>query len=64
MYRVKRFSKNLVLNTNGETGFIKGRKYDTDLNRLSKSTSSLSKELSKNQLSSELDKMKKELKMG
>lgn len=32
--RRKQYSSNLILNTNGNSGFIKGRKYDTDLDRL------------------------------
>ena len=32
--RNKKFSNNHILNTNGAVGFIKGRKYDTDMDRL------------------------------
>ena len=32
--RRKSFSGVRILNTNGATGFIRGRKYDTDLDRL------------------------------
>jgi hypothetical protein len=32
--RNRKFSSNNILNTNGAVGFIKGRKYDTDMDRL------------------------------
>lgn len=32
--RNRKFSSNHILNTNGAVGFIKGRKYDTDMDRL------------------------------
>lgn len=45
---IKRFSATKVLDTNSP-GFIRGRKYDTDLNRLSKGETKreLSKEIKK-----------------
>lgn len=64
---IKRFSATKVLDTNAP-GFIRGRKYDTDLNRLSKGDTrrELSKELSRLNLETEkredLRKAKKELK--
>lgn len=35
---IKRFSATRILDTNSATGFIKGRKYDTDLDRLGRSS--------------------------
>lgn len=64
---IKRFSATKVLNTNAP-GFIKGRKYDTDLDRLSRGTTTreLHEELDKLNLEEEkkeaLKKAKKELK--
>jgi DNA repair ATPase RecN len=64
---IKRFSATKVLNTNAP-GFIKGRKYDTDLDRLSRgeTTRELHEELEKLNLEKErkeaLKKAKKELK--
>jgi hypothetical protein len=61
-YKIKRFSKQIgYLNTNGAEGFIKGRKYDTDLNRLGRAKTTLTSELSSNQLSNEMRKNQKEL---
>lgn len=65
---IKRFSATKVLNTNSATGFVKGRKYDTDLDRLGRSNTQreLHKEIDKLDYSSELknvkEKAKKELK--
>lgn len=63
---IKRFSATKVLNTNAP-GFIKGRKYDTDLSRLSKgeTTRELHKEIDRLNLEEEkkeaVKKAKKEL---
>ena len=63
---IKRFSATKVLNTNAP-GFIRGRKYDTDLDRLGRGETSreLHKELNKLNLEEEkkvaLKKAKKEL---
>lgn len=65
---VKRFSATKVLNTNSSTGFVKGRKYDTDLDRLGRSSTQreLHKEVGNLNFSSELkeakQKARKELK--
>lgn len=61
MLRLKRFSS-LVLNTNAPSlGFKRGRKYDTDLDRLGRMKTS-SRELSKvGELNSELRNVRKEL---
>jgi len=64
---IKRFSATKVLNTNAP-GFIRGRKYDTDLDRLDrgKTTRELHEEIDKVNLEEEkkeaLKKAKKELK--
>ena len=55
-YRIKRFSS--VLNTSGTSGFDKKRKYDQDLNRLSRGETS--RELANP--GSQFQKMKKKLK--
>lgn len=60
--RLKSFSKNEILSTSGSPDFIKGRKYDTDLNRLSKGKTTMSSELSSNQLNTELKNTQKEMK--
>lgn len=65
---IKRFSATQVLSTRNEIGFISGRKYDTDLDRLGRGSTQreLSKEIKKSNLSSELkeeqQKTKRELK--
>lgn len=65
---IKRFSATKILDTRDSIGFISGRKYDTDLDRLERSSTQreLSREISRLNLSSELkqekQKAKKELK--
>ena len=65
---IKRFSETKVLNTNSAVGFVKGRKYDTDLDRLGRNSTQreLGKEIGRLNFSSELKeakiKAKKELK--
>lgn len=62
--KVKRFSATQILNTNQGLGFIKGRKYDTDLDRLGRMDNS-QRELAKvGQLGSEMKKLNKELEEG
>lgn len=65
MIRVKRFSQTKILNTNSPgLGFRKGRKYDTDLDRLGRMETS-HRELSKTgQLGSEMRKLGQELNRG
>lgn len=55
---IKRFSATKVLDTRDSIGFISGRKYDTDLDRLGRSSTQreLSKEINRLNLSSELKK--------
>ncbi len=59
-YTLKRFSANQILNTRF-SGFIKNRKYDQDINRLSRF--SVRRELGdvSNILNSELNKLRSEL---
>lgn len=58
--RIKRFSATKILNTNAP-GFIRGRKYDTDLDRLGRMETS-QRELHKvGELNSEMRKMNREL---
>ena len=47
MYKIRRFSADKVLGTNSASsiGFTKGRKYDMDLNRLSKIKTAIITEL-------------------
>lgn len=62
--KVKRFSATQILNTNQGLGFINGRKYDTDLDRLGRMDTS-QRELAKvGQLGSEMKKLNKELEEG
>jgi hypothetical protein len=60
---IKRFSATRVLHTNAP-GFIRGRKYDTDLSRLSRGDTKreLSTQIEKLNYSKELGKAKKEAK--
>lgn len=63
MIKFRRFSKSSksnILDTNSTPGFRKGRKYDTDMDRLSRS--SVQNEMSTNQLNKELENARKELK--
>lgn len=61
--KIKRFSATKILNTNAP-GFIRGRKYDTDLDRLGRMETS-QRELHKvGELNSEMRKMNKELNNG
>lgn len=57
---IKRFSATKVLDTRNSVGFISGRKYDTDLDRLGRNSTQreLSKEINNLDLSSELKKEK------
>lgn len=61
---VKRFSATKVLNTNSSTGFVRGRKYDTDLDRLGRTSTQreLHNEVDKLNFSSELKEAKKKAK--
>ena len=59
---IKRFSKTKILNTNAP-GFIKGRKYDTDMDRLGRSSTQRELQRTGN-LNEEIRKMNKELNDG
>lgn len=67
---IKRFSATKVLNTSSAPGFVKGRKYDTDFDRLQRGSTSreLSSQVGKLNYSEELreakKKAKKELRLG
>ena len=61
---IKRFSATQVLSTRNEIGFISGRKYDTDLDRLGRMETS-HRELGKpDTLSNEMRKLNGELNNG
>ena len=59
---IKRFSQTKILKTNAP-GFIKGRKYDTDLDRLGRSSTQRELQRTGN-LNEEIRKMNKELNDG
>ncbi len=61
----KNYSSNIILNTNApQLGFKKGRKYDTDMDRLGRMQTS-GRELSKiGDLGSEMRKLNSELRNG
>jgi len=62
---IKRFSATQILNTNiPGVGFIKGRKYDTDLDRLGRMKTSQRELHNIGTLNSEVRKMNKELNLG
>ena len=63
--RVKRFSQTKILNTNNPAlGFRRGRKYDTDLDRLGRMETS-QRELAKvGELGKEMRKLNQELNRG
>lgn len=62
--KIKRFSSCIILNTNNQPGFIRGRKYDTDLDRLGRMKTS-HRELSKvGELGREMRKLSSELNRG
>lgn len=64
MYKIRRFSADKVLGTNSalSIGFTKGRKYDMDLNRLSKIKTSQDQLSKPNTLNNEMKKLSNELK--
>lgn len=63
MIILRRYSATKVIGTNGAPGFIRGRKYDTDLDRLGRS--STQRELREvGDLGKEIRKMNKELNNG
>ena len=64
MIKLKRFSHTKILNTNSSLGFKRGRKYDTDLDRLGRMETS-HRELSRiGDLRTEMRKLNRELNGG
>lgn len=65
-YSIKKFSppKSKILDTAGNSNFTKGRKYDTDMDRLSRRSFQNELSTSSNQLNKEMQKANKELNMG
>lgn len=64
MIKLKRFSHTKILNTNMGVGFKRGRKYDTDLDRLGRMETS-HRELNRlGDLRTEMRKLNKELNGG
>ena len=61
MYRVKRFSASRIMNTKLGLGFDKNRKYDTDLDRLGRTTAAMSELRKTGLLNKELRETRKEL---
>ena len=59
--KIKRFSASKILNTKLGLGFDKNRKYDTDLDRLGRTTTGMSEMRKTGELNNELRKVKKEL---
>lgn len=65
MITVKRFSQTKILGTNNQNlGFIRGRKYDTDLDRLGRMETSQRELTRLGDLRTELRKMNSELNRG
>lgn len=64
MIRLKRFSQTKILNTNSMSGFIKGRKYDTDLDRLGRIETSQRELHRLGDLRTEMRKLNSELNGG
>lgn len=62
--RKKSFSGTKILNTNAASGFIKGRKYDTDLDRLGRIDTAQGELKKTRDLNSEIRRMNKELNDG
>ena len=60
----KQFSGTKILNTNGAPGFIKGRKYDTDLDRLGRMDTSQRELQRTGLLNQEMKKLGNELNQG
>lgn len=61
--KIKRFSATKVLNTNSP-GFIRGRKYDTDFDRLGRSSTQRELANSGRELQEEMRKLNTELNNG
>lgn len=65
-YSVKKFAppKSKILDTGSDSSFIKGRKYDTDMDRLSRRSVQNELSTASNQLNKEMQKANKELNVG
>lgn len=64
LLRTRNFSGTNILNTSGATGFIRGRKYDTDLDRLGRMNTSHREMARVGDLSREIREMSSELNRG
>ena len=65
MMRIKRFSQTKILNTNNPAlGFKRGRKYDTDLDRLGRMETSQRELARVGDLGKEMRKLNQELNRG
>jgi hypothetical protein len=64
LLRNRNFSGTNILNTSGVTGFIRGRKYDTDLDRLGRMNTSHREMTRVGDLSREMREMSSELNRG
>lgn len=64
MMKIKRFSHTKILNTNSALGFTRGRKYDTDLDRLGRMETSQRELHRLGDLRSEMRKLNNELRGG
>lgn len=66
IYSVRKLDvpKSKILNTGGNSGFTKGRKYDTDMDRLSRRSFQNELSSASNQLNEEMQKANKELRMS
>ena len=64
MMKIKRFSHTKIMNTNSALGFTRGRKYDTDLDRLGRMETSQRELHRLGDLRSEMKKLNSELRGG
>lgn len=62
--KIKRFSNTKILNTNSSMGFTRGRKYDTDLDRLGRMKTSHRELHRLGDLRTEMRKLNNELRGG
>lgn len=62
--KIKRFSHTKIMNTNSALGFTRGRKYDTDLDRLGRMETSQRELHRLGDLRSEMRKLNSELRGG
>ena len=63
--KIKRFSQTKILNTNNPAlGFTRGRKYDTDLDRLGRMNTSQRELMEVGELGKEMRKLNREINHG